>query len=235
MATGYFDQVAPEWDVMRKTMFDERIRDQAIAAARLAPGQAAVDVGAGTGFLSEGLLAQGVRVAAVDESEAMVAQMRRKFAGRTGFEAHKGDGLRLPFADGSFDAALANMYLHHVGSPAVAIREMARVLRPGGRLVITDLDQHDHEELRAEHHDRWMGFTRPDVAAWMAEAGLASVAVQGTSECCSTTTAHAGAVAIGVFLARAEVPTDRTVNESAPVVAAASCAPTSCSCSPTPP
>ncbi|MGH7463173.1 MAG: class I SAM-dependent methyltransferase, partial [Longimicrobiales bacterium] len=80
--------------------------------------------------------------------------------------------------------AFANMYLHHVESPSGAIREMARILKPSGKLVITDLDEHTFEFLRTEHHDRWMGFKREDVERWFVEAGLQGVEVEGVDDVC---------------------------------------------------
>ena len=66
----------------------------------------------------------------------------------------------------------ANMYLHHVESPQEAIQEMARVLKPHGKLIITDLDEHTFEFLKKEHHDRWLGFKREEVKKWFVNARL---------------------------------------------------------------
>jgi ubiquinone/menaquinone biosynthesis C-methylase UbiE len=101
------------------------------------------------------------------------------------------------------DAALANMYLHHCPDPAGAIREMARVLRPGGRLVITDLDRHIHEWMRTEMADEWLGFDRAAVKDWLRAAGLVNVIVDCTSQsCCAASQADpAAAAAISVFVA----------------------------------
>jgi ubiquinone/menaquinone biosynthesis C-methylase UbiE len=58
------------------------------------------------------------------------------------------------------------MYLHHVELPSEAIKEMVRILKPGGKLVVTDLDEHAFEFLKEEHHDKWMGFRRDDIERW---------------------------------------------------------------------
>lgn len=74
-----------------------------------------------------------------------------------------GEAGSLPIPDETVDYAFANMYLHHVEDPPQAILEMARIIKPGGILVITDLDKHSNEFLRQEHNDRWMGFVRDDI------------------------------------------------------------------------
>ena len=87
----YFDSVSPEWDEMRKQAFSEMVRDRAISAARVQPGRIAADIGAGTGFITEGLLAHDVRVIAIDQSEKMLAELRSKF-GDAGVECRVGAG-----------------------------------------------------------------------------------------------------------------------------------------------
>ena len=84
---------------------------------------------------------------------------------------------------------------------------VARILGPGGKLVITDLDSHEHAFLRTEHHDRWMGFERGEVRNWFRAAGLDDVSVEGIDEeCCSTS--HEGQhAAISIFVAYGAKPT----------------------------
>jgi SAM-dependent methyltransferase len=103
------------------------------------------------------------------------------------------------------DAVFANMYLHHVEDPAGAIAEMARLLKPGGRLVITDLDQHQHTFLLTEQHDRWSGFKRSDVRQWFKQAGLSQVRSESIgSNCCSTSQCGCSSASIEIFLAYGE-------------------------------
>ena len=160
----YFERVADQWDEMRSGFFSEKVREAAYQAADIKAGELAADIGAGTGFVTEGLVRAGLKVIAIDQSEAMLAELKRKYPDLDG---RQGEAEDLPLADNAVDYVFANMYLHHVARPSEAIKEMTRILKKGGRLVITDLDEHHFEFLKLEHHDRWMGFKREDVVAWM--------------------------------------------------------------------
>ena len=177
----YFEEVATQWDTMRQEFFSEGVREKAYAAAELKPGMVVADIGAGSGFVSEGLVAQGLRVIAVDQSPAMLVELQRRL-GEDAIECREGEAEHLPIEDGTVDRAFANMYLHHVERPAVAIAELARILKPGGRLLITDVDTHTHTFLLTEHHDRWMGFDRDEVRGWFKAAGLRNVSVSDAGE-----------------------------------------------------
>jgi hypothetical protein len=83
---------------------------------------------------------------------------------------------------------------------------MARVLKPGGTLVITDADTHTHEWLRTEQHDRWLGFDRAAISRWFSEAGLETVSVGDTQEICSPTSDCGTTAAITIFIASGRKP-----------------------------
>jgi ubiquinone/menaquinone biosynthesis C-methylase UbiE len=202
-ATAYFERVANDWDELRAGYFSEAVREAAIAHAYLRPEMTVADVGCGTGFLAAGLAPKVAQVHALDGAPAMIEAARRNLTAFTNVVYHVTDGGALPLEDASVDAALANMYLHHRPDPAAALREMARLLRPGGRLVVTDLDRHTHEWLRAEMADEWLGFDRVQVKEWLRAAGLVNVLVDSADQACSATSQAASdeRAEISVFVA----------------------------------
>lgn len=195
----YFDRVADQWDEMRTGFFSEKVRESAYEAAGIQSGKQAADIGAGTGFVTEGLVRRGLGVIAVDQSEAMLEELKKKYPT---LDCRHGDAEDLPLADDAVDYVFANMYLHHVERPSEAIKEMTRILKKGGRLVITDLDEHDFEFLKYEHHDRWMGFKREDVANWFRASNLREVTVACVGlNCCADSANGSSSAKVSIFVA----------------------------------
>ncbi len=201
----YFDEVANQWDKMRESFFSKTVRDKAFSVADVQRDKIAADIGAGTGFITEGLIRKGLQVIVVDQSEMMLAKMKTKFARVMGIDYHVGEAEKLPIPNETVDYTFANMYLHHVEMPPKAIEEMVRILKPGGKLVITDLDEHYFEFLKAEHHDRWMGFKRENVERWFKAAGLKNVIVDCVGEsCCAQSNCGSENAEISIFVASGE-------------------------------
>ena len=183
-SSNYFEQVARQWDTLRSGYFTEAVRTAAIEKAYLRPEMVVADIGAGTGFITAGLAPLVQKVIAIDGSPAMLEVARKNLAPFNNVEYQVGEGLALPLPDGSVDAAFANMYLHHCPDPLAAIAEMVRIIKPGGRLVITDMDTHPYEWLKDEMADEWMGFERDQVRAWFKAVDLVNVIVDCTGESC---------------------------------------------------
>ena len=113
-----------------------------------------------------------------------------------------GEAESIPVADESVDYVFANMFLHHIESPLKTICEMTRPLKKGGKLIITDLDEHECDFLKVEQHDRWMGFDREVVKVWFEEAGLRDVVVKCVgSDCCSDSLCGEQQAKISIFAA----------------------------------
>jgi ubiquinone/menaquinone biosynthesis C-methylase UbiE len=180
----YFGKVAGEWDSIRAGYFNEGVREAAIAKAYLRPEMTAADVGAGTGFMAAGLAELVQKVYVLDGSPAMLEVARKNLSAFSNVEYHTADAQALPLPDGSVDVAFANMYLHHCPNPLAAIREMVRILKPGGRLVITDMDAHDYAWAKDEMADEWMGFERSQVREWLEKAGLVNLIVDCSGQSC---------------------------------------------------
>src|SRR5215217_7735506 len=119
----FFERVATDWDTMRLAYYDEHVIEKMAEIS-------------GVGKDSE--------VADVDNAPAMLAMARENLAALSVSNVNLmvGEATRLPLEDGSVDAAFANMVLHHVEHPTAMLREMARVVRPGGRVAITDEVEH---------------------------------------------------------------------------------------------
>lgn len=199
---GYFNEIAQDWDEMRTSFFSEKVREVAYELADIQKGKVAADVGAGTGFVTEGLLKAGLNAIAIDQSENMLDSLKDKFKDYEGLSCLIGDSDALPLEENSVDYAFANMFLHHVVDPSIAIKELYRILKSGGKLVITDLDEHNFTFLKTEQHDVWMGFDRDQVKEWFLQAGFKEVTISCVGcDCCSDSETSEEKANISIFAA----------------------------------
>lgn len=133
-----------------------------------------VDLGAGEGVLSQLLARRARSVICVDNAPAMVRLGSRlaKENDIANLSYQLGDIEKIPLADACADLALLSQALHHARHPERAIAEAMRILRPGGRLVILDLQEHDFEKARELYADQWLGFSANQLYAWLKQAGF---------------------------------------------------------------
>jgi ArsR family transcriptional regulator len=176
-ADAYFRANAAQWDRIRSLHVDEAEVERALRAAMPDRVGTLVDVGTGTGRMLHLFADRVERGIGIDLSRDMLAVARANLAaaGLRHCQVRQGDMYRLPLADGAADAVIVHQVLHYADRPAGVIAEAARVLRPGGVLVIADFAPHAQESLRTEHAHRRLGFADREVAEWCREAGLDSV------------------------------------------------------------
>lgn len=184
-AAKFFRANAPDWERLRSLHAPERNVESAVlralGGARI---DSLLDAGTGTGRMLELLAPHIRRGVGVDVSPEMLAIGRDRLerAGAQHCQIRLADIYRLPFRtatlESGFDAALFHQVLHYLDEPQAAVAEVARVLRPGGRLLIADFAPHELEFLRTELSHRRLGFSDREVESWFAAAGLSPMQVE---------------------------------------------------------
>jgi ubiquinone/menaquinone biosynthesis C-methylase UbiE len=174
-AQNYFRRHAAEWDRIRQLhVADAAVEAAVCAALDGVPIRSLLDLGTGTGRMLELFAGKIERGLGLDLSLDMLA-LAREHLDRPGFKhcsVRHGDIYDLPLPRDSFDAVIIHQVLHFLDDSGRAIREAARVLRPGGRLLVIDFAPHDMEFLRDEHAHRRLGFAAETVTQWIEAAGL---------------------------------------------------------------
>ncbi|AMW06324.1 ArsR/SmtB family transcription factor [Gemmatimonas phototrophica] len=168
---AFFATASAEWDALRTDMFGARA-DLAATFALLDPDLVVGDLGCGTGSLSAALAPHVGHVHAIDASPAMLDAAATRLGAFDNVSVTEGTLEALPLETGVLDVALLTLVLHHVADPARALREVHRVLRPAGRLLITDMRPHTHERYREQMGHVWLGFSEAVLSAWLHEAGF---------------------------------------------------------------
>ncbi|WP_412049687.1 ArsR/SmtB family transcription factor [Hoeflea sp. Naph1] len=174
-AEAYFSANAGRWNDLRQMhVSDERVESEILKLIGRTPFDGLLDLGTGTGRMLELLAGSYRRAIGIDSSRDMLAIARAQLddAGITHASVRQGDIFNLPLDRESFDVVTIHQVLHFLHDPLPAIREAARMLRPGGRVIIVDFAPHDHEELRVEHAHARLGFSQAQVADWLEQCGL---------------------------------------------------------------
>jgi len=178
----FFDRVAEHYDKLAVRFASGQARQR--AAAHLVRRDLVVaDLGCGTGYMTQPLAGLVQRVVCVDRSPAMLERARERLSGTNlELEFRTGAFDALPLADGEVDAVLAGMVLHHLQDLDAAVREMRRVLRPFGRVVVLELFPHTQDWMHAALGDRVLGLAPTDVAAALVRAGFENVAIDAVDD-----------------------------------------------------
>jgi len=177
-AGAYFERNAARWDEIRSLYVSEADVEAAIlAAAGTGPFRRLVDLGSGTGRMLTLLGPHAEAAVGLDLSQQMLnlARSHVSEAGLARCELRHGDifATRLP---GEYaDLVVVHQVLHYLADPAAAVREAARIVAPGGKLLIADFAPHKLEFLREQHQHRRLGFAEPEMVRWLSEAGLKNV------------------------------------------------------------
>ncbi|MGZ3403016.1 MAG: ArsR/SmtB family transcription factor [Phenylobacterium sp.] len=180
-AGEYFARNAARWDEIRSLyVSDADVEDAILKAAGPGPFRRLVDLGSGTGRMLTLLAPHAQAALGLDLSQQMLNLARNRVteAGLAGCELRHGDIFATRLPDESADLVVVHQVLHYLADPAAAVREAARVVAPGGKLIIADFAPHRLEFLREQHQHRRLGFAEPEMARWLGEAGLSKVRVR---------------------------------------------------------
>jgi ArsR family transcriptional regulator len=172
---AFFERVPGQWDDMRSGFCNADVIGALAVRGRVTGRSRVVDAGTGTGFVAAGLAGRAATVTGIGNSPAMLAVAARNLAalGAGNVQLAQGELDDLPLAGGSADVAVANMVLHHAPDPGRMLAEMARVVRPGGMIAVTDGVGHPYERVRAEQAGIWLGFTPAQAAGYFRQSRLA--------------------------------------------------------------
>lgn len=173
----FFNRVAPEWEDLRRGYYDESVINRLNEMKLLGENMTVLDLGAGDGYLSRAVAGSVKKVIAVDISGEMLRELAKK-AGAEGIaniETLESDVCDMPLPGSSVDLVCANMFLHHIEEPELAIKEMNRVLKSRGKVFLADLKEHSNSVLKERMHDVWQGFSPEEVREWFRKCGFSDV------------------------------------------------------------
>ncbi len=211
-ASRYFAAQAGNWDRIRSLHVPEaRVEAALRGLVGKTPVHAFLDLGTGTGRMLELIAPFAGRAVGVDQSPAMLglARARVEAAGLRHVSLRQGDIYAVPVERDSYDLVLVHQVLHYLDDPARALREAARTLRPGGRLIVIDFAPHAEEFLRNDHAHRRLGFALEEVESFLRDAGLEVV----THQLLAPAPGEAGKLTVSLWLARDR----RVISDALPV------------------
>ena len=175
-SAAFFSRAAGEWDALRDELYGSAFHLEGLLAA-IDPSWVAADLGCGTGRTSAALAPFVRQVIAVDTSAEMLAAARERLVTTGNVDVREGALEAVPIAEGTVDLALLVLVLHHLGDPAAVLKEARRILAPGGRLLVIDMQPHDREEYRGQMGHVWLGFSEAQIGRLLGGAGFTGTRV----------------------------------------------------------
>lgn len=171
---AFFSTAAGQWDRLRTDLFGARV-DMWAVAGLLDPDDVIGDLGCGTASLSASIAPFVERVIAVDSSAAMLRSARSRLKKCPNIDLRRGELNDLPLQDQELDSALMVLVLPYLAEPLPALAEAARTIKPGGRLVIVDMQPHERQDYRQDMGHVWLGFSRQQIESWFSELHFTKV------------------------------------------------------------
>ena len=172
----FFESAAGQWDRLRAELFGDSAETLGLLGLideRWVVG----DLGCGSGQVSAALAPFVRQVIAIDESAAMLKSARHRTRDLPNVEIRTGTLEAPPLGAGELDAALLMLVLHHATDPSAILARVRPALKPGGKLLVVDMQPHEHIEYREQMGHQWLGFEATELGGWLADAGFSSTRV----------------------------------------------------------
>ena len=163
-------------------------------------------VGCEDGYVLSSLALAGHNVTALDFDPANLRRCQKVLRGWHQINFVKLEGRSFPFEDASFDTVLISLFAHHATNPGRVFAEGARILRPGGKIVLADLFKHEETWMMDTFHDVWLGFTAEEVSNWMVDAGLEDIITHSLGAKCSGPDFEEHGASVDILVMTARTP-----------------------------
>lgn len=202
----YFDNIAASWNAMRSEYFKDEVKEKILEKINV-QNKIVGDLGCGTGFVSLSLAAQKPNIIfSLDQSLNMLKELKRESIslGFSNIYPIRSNLDDLALFDESLDIITINMALHHVADAEKSIKEMHRVLKLGGRVVISDVLEHKGLWAREEMYDEWLGFSTSQIIGWLEQAGFKNITVEDTGLKAKGYSSKGEYIETGIFIATAD-------------------------------
>jgi len=177
-ARVFYRYLSRVYDRINPFIWNERMRDEAIAMLDIGPDDRVLDVGCGTGFATEGLLRETEHVYGLDQSVHQLERAYEKFGRRGPVRFHVGDAEQLPFADDSFDVVWSSGSIEYWPDPVAALRELSRVCVPGGQVLVVGPDYPSTTVLQKLADAIMLFYDEAEADRMFAEAGFEPGAIE---------------------------------------------------------